>query len=359
VKLAGARAAAFCARPDARVLGSLTGALLHGPDAGLLALRRRELVDFVTGGDDLRLTRLEPGAALKAPAEIDAALRARGFFPGRRVVLIEGARDALAGPLQEVLAAMGAADVSPGPAQDASRDALLIVTAEGLTARSALRKLFEGAAAGGGRLASLGLYPEPPGEAELAALLGQAGLAGRLTPEAAQDLAAVAAQADRGALLQLIEKIAVFALDRDEALGQEALAPLLPMVADGELDRLVEAVAEGRAEAVGPLIGRLASAGVGATGMLIATGRHFRQLLGLAAARDGIEAALARLRPPAPGPRGQVLAARARRWGPSRLESANRLLFQTDRVLRSPGDRPDRALVERCLIRLAMMVARG
>ncbi|HUS56046.1 MAG TPA: DNA polymerase III subunit delta [Thermohalobaculum sp.] len=348
MKLAGARAAAFCAHPDAKVLGGLAGVLLHGPDAGLLALRRRELVDFLTEGDDLRLTRLEPGMALKAPAEIDAALRTRGFFPGRRVVLIEGARDTLAGPMKEILAENG-----PG---DSAEDAFLLVTAEGLTARSTLRKLFEG---GGSRLASLALYPEPPGEAELAALLSQAGLSDGLTPEALQDLAAVAAQIDRGALLQLIEKITVYSLDRCEALDQEGLAPLLPMAADSELDRLVEAVAQGQAEAVGPLIGRLSASGVGATGMLIATGRHFRQLLGLAAARDGIEAALGRLRPPAFGPRGQALAAQARRWGPQRLESANRLLFQTDRTLRSPGDRPDRALVERCLIRLAMMVARG
>jgi len=351
VKLAGSRAAAFCARPDAALVESLTGALLHGPDAGLLALRRRELVDFLTDGDDLRLTRLEPGVALKAPAEIDAALRARGFFPGRRVVLIEGARDALAAPLQAVLAAAGSGNLSD--------DAFLVVTAEGLTARSALRKLFEAGAGAGSRLASLGLYPEPPGDAELAALLREAGLSSGLTPEAAQDLGAVAAQIDRGTLVQLIEKIVVFSLDREEALDPETLAPLLPMAADSELDRLVAAVADGRAEAVGPLIGRLTSAGVAATGMLIATGRHFRQLLGLAAARDGIEAALGRQRPPAFGPRGQALAAQARRWGPQRLESANRLLFLTDRTLRSPGARPDQAMVERCLIRLAMMVGRG
>ena len=149
MKLAGARAAAFCARPDASAIGELTGALLHGPDPGLLALRRRELVDFATEGDDLRLTRLEPGVALKTPAEIDAALRARGFFPGRRVVLIEGARDTLAGPLKAILAGIGPGGVS--------QDALLIITAEGLTARSALRKLFEGSPGENGRLASLGL----------------------------------------------------------------------------------------------------------------------------------------------------------------------------------------------------------
>jgi DNA polymerase-3 subunit delta len=344
VKLAGAQAAAFCARPD----GALRGALLHGPDSGLVALRRRQLVNFLTESDDLRLSRLEPGAAQKDPAEIDTAMRARGFFPGRRVVLIEGARDTLAGPLKSILAGMESGD-------RVSEDAFLVVTAASLTARSALRKLFETA----GGLVSLGLYPEPPSEAELAALLDQAGLKCGLTEAAAQDLATVAAQTDRGSLLQLIEIVSVFSLNREAPLDSEALAPLLPATTDSALDRLVVAVAEGRAEAVGPLISRLVAAGVGAAGMLIATGRHFRQLLGLATARDGIDAALGRLRPPAFGPRRQALAAQSRRWGPGRLESANRLLFHADRTLRSAGSRPDRALVERCLIRLAMMVARG
>jgi DNA polymerase-3 subunit delta len=332
--------------------GELTGALLHGPDAGLVALRRRQLVDFLTDGDDLRLTRLEPGAAQKDPAEVDAALRARGFFPGRRVVLIEGARDALAGPLKDILAAAGPMGDTSG---EGGEYAFLVVTAQNLAARSALRRLFEGV----GDLASLGLYPEPPDEVELAALLEKAGFICGLTPEATQDLASTANQIDHGTLLQLIDKIAIFSLGLGEPLNQEGLAPLLPAAADSELDRLVAAVAEGRAGAVAPLIARMAAAGVGAAGMLIAAGRHFRQLLGLAVAQDGIEAALGRLRPPVFGPRRQALAAQARRWGRGRLENANRVLFQADRTLRSAGSRPDMALVERCLIRLAMMVARS
>lgn len=332
--------------------GGLAGALLHGPDAGLVALRRRQLVNFLTDGDDLRLTRLEPGVAQKDPAGIDAALRARGFFPGRRVVLIENARDALAGPLKDVFAAAGSGEGGSG---EGGEDAFLVVTAQNLTARSALRRLFEGAV----YLASLGLYPEPPDEVELKALLEKAGFSCGLTPEAAQDLVSVANQIDRGALLQLIEMIAVYSLDFNTPLNQEGLAPLLPAAADSELERLVAAVAEGRAGAVAPLIARMAAAGVGATSMLIAVGRHFRQLLVLAVAQDGIEAALGQLRPPAFGPRRKALASQARRWGPRRLESANRVLFQADRTLRSAGERPDRALVERCLIRLAMMVARA
>jgi len=339
LKLTGARAAAFCARPDQ----TLTGALLHGPDDGLLALRRRELVAALTGGDEMRLSRLDPAAAQKDPAGIDAALRARGFFPGRRVVLIEGARDALAGPFGQILPVIG------------PEDAFLVVTAAGLAARSALRKLFEGAPA----LASLGLYPDVPGAAELEDLLARAGMRCGIDPAAVEELAACAAESDRGTLDQLVQKIAVFCLDRTAPLDVQTLRGLLPVARETELDRLVMAVADGRAEAVGPLIGRLAGSGTGGAAVLIAAGRHFRQLLALAAAPDGIEAALGRLRPPAFGPRRQALATQARRWGATHLETANRLLFQADRSLRSPGERPDRAMVERCLIRLAMMAVRA
>ena len=40
MKLAGARAAALCARPDAALIGRPTGALLHCPDGGPVALGR-------------------------------------------------------------------------------------------------------------------------------------------------------------------------------------------------------------------------------------------------------------------------------------------------------------------------------
>lgn len=338
MKLGGARAAAFCARPD----GGAVGALLYGPDSGLVALRRRELVQALTEGDDLRLTRLDAAAVLRAPAELDAALRARGFFPGRRVVLVEGAGDALARPLAAMLR-----EIRP-------EDAFLLVTAGSLASRSALRKLFET----GERLVALAFYPAPPDAAELEALLEAAGLAGALTPEALADLARAAQEMDRGALMQLIETIATYALDREAPLDAAELRPLLPEAVEGELDRLVAAVAEGRAGTVGPLMRRLGASGVGPVSILIAAGRHFRLLLGLDAAPDGVGAALGRVKPPVYGPRRDALAAQVRRWDRRRIEAGLRMLFETDRRLRSPGERPDRALVERCLVRLAIMAAR-
>lgn len=339
MKLAGARAAAFCARPD----GRLIGALLYGPDDTLVALRRRELVRALTEGDDMRLTRLEPAAAAKDPAAIDAALRARGFFPGRRVVLIEGAGEALARPLADMLEDIGL------------EDAFLLLTAGGLSARSALRGLFETSEA----LAALAFYPDPPGAEELAGMLAAAGLAEGLAPDAAGMLREAACGMDRGALVKFVEMLGVYGLDRPAPLSAAEVAALLPQAAEGQLDQLVAAVAEGRAEQVGPLMTRLAAAGVGPVAALIAAGRHFRLLFGVAVAPGGPQAAIGRLRPPVFGPRRHALAAQAQQWETGRLETALRLLFQADRALRSAGSRPDRALVERCLMRIAMLARRG
>ena len=338
MKLTASGARAFCARPDT----AKCGALLYGTDTSLVALARRELVQALTSGDDLRLTRVDGTQAARDPAGVDAALRSRGFFGERPVVLIEGAGEALSRPLADILSGIRA------------EDAFLVATAGSLPARSTLRKLFEA----DDRLVALSFHGGPLERSELEDMLAEKGIQGGLTPDALAELAACAETIDRGVLMQVIEKIAVYMLGREAQLDAPELTALLPAAAETELDRLVSVVAAGRVEDVKPLITRLAASGLGPVTLLIATVRHFRLLLGLATAPDGIGSALGRIRPPLYGPRRDAVAAQARRWRAAQLETAMRLLFRTDRQLRSPGSRPDHAIVERCLIRLAMMAAR-
>lgn len=335
MKLAGARARAFASRPGADV----RGALIYGPDPTMVAEARRALVAAVTEGDELRLTRLAAREAARDPAAIDAALRAQGFFPGRRLVLIEEAGDALAAPLREVLRATSA------------EDAFLLVTAAVLPARSSLRRLFEEAT----DLAALGLWPEATGPQELRSRLAASGLSGKLTPEAEETLLAFATTAEPAVLSGEIEKLALLALDAPSPLDEATVAALLPGAAAGGIDALVGAVASGRPGEVGPLMTRLAGAGVQPVAMLTATARYFRRLFRLAVDPEGPEKAIGRLRPPVFGPRRKALLTELGRWRAARLEAAQRLLFEADRRVRSPGQRPDRALVERTLIRVAML----
>lgn len=186
MKLSGREAARFCQKPDL----SLIGVLLHGNDPGLIAAKRRQLVSAAMDGsvDDLRLTDLNVADARKDAALIDEALRARGFFPGRRIVTVLGGTDGLAKPLESILGGV------------TNEDALLVVTADVLPARSSLRKLFESR----GDLASLQFFDDGFRPEDLKDALASAGLRVGVTPEGIDALAELTQDMDHGSTLQLI-----------------------------------------------------------------------------------------------------------------------------------------------------------
>ena len=337
MKLTGREAARFCRSPDL----SLCGALIHGADAGQVAAARQQIVSAVLGddGDDLRISRMDAAEARKDASAIDTALRERGFFPGRRVAVIEGGTDGLTAPLDAAL---------EGITQD---DAFLVVTAGVLPARSKLRKLFEGQ----GNLVGLQLFQNAPDARDIAGMLTERDVTAQATDDALQALADVARGMDHGSFAQLVDVIALFSMDRAEPLDLDAVMGLVPAGLDAELDAFVDAVASGAPRAIGPLIQRLSAGGTTPVSMLIALQRHFRQLLQAGSAPGGPDMGLASLRPPAWGPRRDAMSRQLRQWGQGRLEQANRALFEADRTVRSAGQSPDLALVERCALRLAIM----
>ncbi|MEO0620602.1 MAG: DNA polymerase III subunit delta [Pseudomonadota bacterium] len=336
MKLGRTEAARFCRSPDP----ACCGALLHGPDAGLLTLRRQELVAALTEGDPMRLTRLEPDAIRRDPASLETALKARGFFADRSAILLEGAKDSVTESVKPYVP-----DLTP-------EDGFLLITAVGLTARSSLRKLFEGT----DRLAALAFYPDPPGAAEIAGRLREIGGPPSVSHAAGEALAMLAAETDPGSFAQFLGTLALYAEGSPE-LSADQVAALAPETRPAELDALVDAVTGGAAQAIGPLLARLASAGTSPQGALSAVSRQMRRVLTLAADPGGPSAAVDRLRPPVRGPRRDRLIGDLRRWPQPRAEAALRQLHDTERQLRSSGPRPEAALAERCLLRLAMMAA--
>lgn len=336
MKLAGREAIRFSRKPDT----GLCGALIHGADAGQVAGARQDLVAALMGPetDDLRLTRLDAAEARRDAALIGDALRARGFFPGRRIVVIEGGTDGLAKPLAAALEGVTA------------DDAFLVVTADALPARSGLRKLFEGDR----RLAGLGFFADQPGPADIEQALGDAGVGGGIEAEALDLLHATASGMDLGSFRQLIGVIALFVGGRAEPLKLAEVQALVPAGLEAEIDELVEAVASGAPARIGPLMRRLEASGTTPVSVLIMLQRHFRQLL-TAMTNGGGEAGLGSLRPPVWGARRAAMARQMQRWGQDRLEQANRILFETDGKLRSSQQAPDMAVLERCALRLAIM----
>jgi DNA polymerase-3 subunit delta len=336
VKLAGRDAARWLARPDPQA----AGVLLHGADAMRVALKRQALVEALIGPDgpaEMRLTRIAAADLRRDPAALIDAAKATGFFPGPRVVLVEDAGDGTAPTLQAALA-----DRQPGDAQ-------IVVTATGLRGGSALRKAFEADRSA----VAIGIYDDPPGRDEIEAALAAAGLA-RVTRAAMGDIEALARALDPGDFAQFLAKLALYARGDDE-VGPEDVAACAPAAPEAELHTLVDLAADGRAGPLAAELRRLGSRGGGATALTIAAGRHFRALHAAVCASGDPEAALGRLRPPVFGPRRRRMADQARRLGASRLEDALGLIMEAELALRSDRPVPAGALVERLMVRIAML----
>lgn len=340
MKLTGRDAARFLARPDPGV----AGVLLFGPDAMRVALKRAALVEALigaAGAAEMRLARL-PGAELRRdPAAVSDAMRASGFFPGPRAVLVEDAGDAAAPALRAALD-----DWRPG-------DATLVVAAGNLGPGSALRKGFEAARTA----VAIGIYADPPGRDEIEAALAGHGLAaaGAMDRDAFGEIEALAQALDPGDFAQFLEKLALYKRGDPAPLAPADVAACAPPPPEAEVDEVVALAADGVPGPLAIAFRTLAAKGGSPTGLTIAAGRHFRVLHAAAIAADGPEAALSRARPPVFGPRRARMAAQARALGEIELEKALGLIVEAELALRSSRPLPAQALVERLFVRLAML----
>ncbi|MEM6546708.1 MAG: hypothetical protein AAF713_03075 [Pseudomonadota bacterium] len=337
MKLSQSGGLKICADPRRGIVG----VLLFGPEADLVALQRQSLVKAITDGDGMRQSRLDAADIRKDASLLETRLRERGFFPGRRSVLVERATDGLVPMIERAVAGL------------LPEDALLVLEAETLPTRSNLRKLFEN----GDALAAIAFYPGSPSRQDLIRMLAAAGVTSRLPEEIMQTLEAIAADLDTGNLTQFIEKVALNCLDGEQSLSAKALLSLAPTTGEGDVDALVAVVASGQSSQIGPILSMLWAMGLTPHAVLIRLAQHLRSLLSVVNSVNP-EQTVGRLRPPVFGPRRQAMLDQANHWAPDRLDQAIRLLHNTEATLRTPGTRPDLAIVERRLIHIAALAGR-
>lgn len=337
MKLTGVAASRYFAKPEP----DRAGLLIFGADAMRVALKRQEVIAVLVGPEgeaEMRLARIPGGEARKDPALVMDALKAQGFFPGPRVAFVEEATDALAPVIAAALK-----DWRKG-------DASLIVTAGNLTKASSLKKLFEDHP----NAYAAGIYDDPPSREEIEAVLRKAGLKDLPGPTMA-DLMALSRELDPGDFRQTIEKIALYKWGDASPLTSDEVAMMAPLTIEAEVDDVLNAVADWQAGTVGLLLRRLEGQGVGPVTLCIAALRHFRALHAAASDPGGPSTGLARMRPPVFGARRDRMLKQAQAWGMRNLEKALQHLIETDLTLRSTSRAPAMAVIERALIRLAMM----
>lgn len=338
MKLSPRDANAFFRKPDPGV----AGLLIYGEDVMRVAMKRQEVVAAIVGPEgeaEMRLTRMVGGDLRRDPAQLLDAVKAQGFFPGPRAVLVEEAADGISAAMKSALG-----DWREGDAQ-------IIATAGQLTARSSLRKLFEGAK----NAYAAALYNDPMGRAEIEAELARAGLKS-IDREAMGALEHLARDLTPGDFRQTLEKIALYKFGDEAPLTPDEVTLNAPASIEAQMDEIFHVLAEGRTGDIAPVMQRLTAQGVAPVTLLIMGMRHFRTLFAIASAPGGPAQGIGKLRPPIFGPRRDRMLRQAQSWSSARLEEALKLLMDTDLTLRSAGQKaPQMALVERAFVRLAYL----
>ncbi|WP_305967665.1 MULTISPECIES: DNA polymerase III subunit delta [unclassified Mameliella] len=338
MKLSPRDANAFFRKPDP----GIAGLLIYGEDVMRVAMKRQEVVAAIVGPQgeaEMRLTRLVGGDLRRDPAQLLDAVKAQGFFPGPRAVLVEEAADGISAAMKSALG-----DWREGDAQ-------IIATAGQLTARSSLRKLFEGAK----NAYAAALYNDPMGRAEIEAELARAGLKS-IDREAMGALEHLARDLTPGDFRQTLEKIALYKFGDEAPLTPDEVTLNAPASIEAQMDEIFHVLAEGRTGDIAPVMQRLTAQGVAPVTLLIMGMRHFRTLFTIASAPGGPAQGIGKLRPPIFGQRRDRMLRQAQGWSSARLEEALKLLMDTDLSLRSAGQKaPQMALVERAFVRLAYL----
>ncbi len=340
MKLSPRDAIGYFAKPDPKK----AGLLLYGPDAMRIALRRQEVIEALIGPqgeEEMRLTRMSGAEMRKDKAMLMDAMKAQGFFPGPRVAFVEDATDQVADAMKEALF-----DWREGDAQ-------VIVTAGSLKATSKLRKLFESHPSA----YCVAIYADPPSRAEIEATLKKAGVQD-ISREAMTDIEALSRSIDPGDFRQTLEKLSLYKLSDPSPVSSEDVQNCAPATSEAEVDDVLNIVAEGRTAELGPLMIKIEGQGIDPVALSIFTMRHFRALHAAASDPGGAASGIARARPPIFGPRRDRMTRQAQGWGVYKLETALGILTDTDLTLRSSSRAPTMAVMERALIRLAMLAQR-
>ncbi len=269
MKMAGTGAQGYLRKPDP----SHSGLLIFGADTMRVATARQTAIAALIGPqgeEEMRLTRIPAADLRKDPAILDDAIKAQGFFSGHRVAFVEDATDGLAKALTAALL-----DWQLGDAQ-------IVVTAGQLTAKSALRKAFEGH----GSAVAIGIYDDPPNRDDILNALKSAGLAAP-SRDIMDGLMELAQTLEPGDFRQTVEKVGLYKLGDDALLTMEDVLACAPQSAEVDVDDVLDVVTQGQAQVLGPVLRNLYAQGVTPVTLCISATRHFKRLYAVASDPGG------------------------------------------------------------------------
>ena len=348
MKVTGARQDRFIQSPPADLLG----ALLFGPDRGLVKDRGARLIQALAPDIDpaFGATVLTADDIAQDPARLADELSAMSLLGGTRLVRVRLDHERSGAAIAKIIKA---ADAAPDTVE-----AKLVIEAGDMTPRSAIRKACEAAK----RFAAIGCYPA--GQRDRRRMvedrLGELGI--RATPDAL-DLWVPLLEGDYQLARSEVEKMALFkgyGREPGATVTVEDVRALAAGAQGASIDPIIQDAMTGRVDSLDARYRRAVESKISPVAVHFALQRHILRLCEAAArmeAGDSAQAAMNSLRPPVFRMAEDAFRAQLSRWSPKALRSALGQCQTVERQLKSTGA-PAEALTEQLLFGLARFAGR-
>ncbi len=340
MKVAANRSDTFARNPDS----AARAVLVYGPDDGLIRERADALAKSVIDdlSDPFRVAEVSSATLRDDPALLADEAAAIALTGGRRVVRIRNATDSATGPIADFL------EESPG-------DALVVVQAGALNARSKLRKLFEDAK----NAAAIACYADDERALDhvIRDTLGSEGIS---VSNEAMDYLTANLGADRGLSRAELEKLALYVgpggkVEYDDAISSVGNSSAL------SIDDVIFAAAGGNGLAADRALTRSYQEGVNPVTVLRALGRHLMRLqLARAKIDEGVpvDSALKSLRPPVFFKLSAAFRQQLRVWSSRNISRALMLVLEAEQHCKTTGA-PAPALCGRTVLQISRLGSAG
>ncbi|MBM3570842.1 MAG: DNA polymerase III subunit delta [Alphaproteobacteria bacterium] len=337
MKIAANRVDTFAGKPDP----AARAVLVFGADAGLVRERVDKLVRGVVEdlADPFRVCELTAAVLKDDPARLADEAAAIALTGGRRVVRVRDAGDSLTQLIGRFL-------------DNPIGDALIVVEAGALEARSSLKKLFEGA----DNAASLACYAAEGAELQrfVVETLRQHGL---MIADDALEFLVAHLGGDRMVTRSELDKLALYLGAAAKTATFDDVTACVGDSAALALDDVILAAFDGAGETMMRALSRAGFEGINAVAILRAAQRHAQRLhlaLGFMAQGQTPESAMRALRPPVFFRAESQFRAQLRTWSARQIATIMERLVETEARCKTTGA-PAEALCGQALAEIGLI----
>jgi len=323
----------------------MAGLLIYGSDYSRVKIQKKKFIESLLGqksDEEMRLQIILPTDLRKDHSLLIDAIKSKGFFSGKRCILIENASDNLTNLVMEACEKW------------VSGDAHILLTSTFLSPKSSLRKFFESHA----KVYVAPIFDDPATPIEINAEIKKFGFRD-INKNALNQLLHLGQILNMDEFSQILEKLSLYKLDDATPITNEDISKIAPTVYDKGLEDVASLVASGKTTEITKPLKNLEAQGVQAVSLCLSTTLYFKKLYKASIDPIGIETGVKRLKPPVSFKKTDVMVKQIKLWGSVKLSEAVHMLIDLDLQLRSNSGVPNQSLMERTMIRLSLLSKKG